>query len=150
MGLLEHIRSKERATRGRYALSFAAGITLCIALIWMSTIPARLNSDTAPQKKAAESFAFDEILGSMQDQMANVIGSVAKEEIETPNLDSISFGEGAAIADDMHEEVPVADVAVPPVSPVAASTSTDSAYIYEKPEPKVILIGTTTARTSSE
>lgn len=147
MGLLEHIRSQKRETRGRYALLLAAGITMAIALIWVSTIPARMSGESVSIEKETQPFAFDDIIGDVQDQMANTIGSMKEPDpIETSNMDALSFGEDGGYVEE--EEATTAPKVEEPVT--IAATSTDSTRVYETPEPKVILIGTTTARTSSE
>lgn len=146
MGFLEHVRSKPESVRTQYALGIAGLVTGIIGVIWVTTIPAKF-SKTA-QNLESESVLFDTLgnaVGDIENQVANVIETSVENviEVDTKNLDSLVEDDFAPMLP--HEdtsETYTPDEVKAKALPLTATTSNEQ--VYTTPQPKVILIGTTT------
>jgi hypothetical protein len=124
-------------TSKHYALGTAALVTSVIGLVWLTTVPARFSN----MSLKAEAPDIANIV-DVQEQVANLIQNVPKEEPVTSNLDALAE---IAEAQDAIETEGLYDLEK---DDVADSTSTDvHVRVYDTPEPKMILIGTTTKHT---
>ena len=68
MSFLQNLDAKSSATKGRYAFAFAAAITGAIAIVWISTIPARFAQVSPMGKQDPNGFVND-----TKTQLGNVV-----------------------------------------------------------------------------
>lgn len=131
MDFLERIRSKSPQSRAWYTTLFAGGLTGLVALVWLTTLPSQFKETAIQLKAERPTSVLSDVLSDTKAQMANTVESIQpdpKEEVvERQNMEALS------------DPDPIA---------VPVSTTTPPVETLKAPEPKVILIGTTTARSS--
>lgn len=153
MSVFEYIRSRSPETRAKYPLAIASVATLLIGAVWVTTLPAKFSSATHKDSVTTEK-TLAEIIDTTKDQVANAVGStIEAEPIDTSNLGSLDVHtvETVPVSDDSPiSETKVAGTSSTAILPesTAQATSTDEVHVYTTPEPKIILIGTTTVSKS--
>jgi hypothetical protein len=136
----ERIRRNNNSTKAQYALITASLVTGVIALIWVSTLPARFqNASVDSDSKSNEvttqqTDTIDSFIQDAKSQLGNIVEGVKSQEE--------SIGDGSAL-DSLGDEAVVEDVG-----------STEEDVVVEEfpapevPKTKMILIGTTTEKTA--
>lgn len=153
MSLLRRIQEKDSGAKARYAFAGATIVTGLIALVWASTLPARFSGVVSLDGEDAEALdAFEEStqeIGSAvtntKSQLGNLIQGVREEsqqmkEEENTTYDTIVNDEvtpSETVIENEHE--PVVQEPVP-------VEKKEEEVILPTPEPRVILIGTTTSQ----
>jgi len=156
MSFLDYVRSKPPHTRKLYALGIAILTTGLVALIWITTV--KINFSNLDIGTNGESFTvFKDLLSDTQNQFANVIDAVDStvepeyvENSRTFNLNSLSMDsdwsdgreEESFIEGEGDEETTELDTDEESVRDEFVFDS----GVMTKPEPAIILIGTTTSR----
>lgn len=134
MDFLTRIRSKSPFVRTQYALGTASVVTGIIAVIWISTVPARMAHVREFAASSTEAFS----------QNANVVQpTIATSTGETNALDSLGTYSDDSTTTTELEITPEAATASPTEAtppPIVATPSTTA------PAPKVIQIGTTSKK----
>ncbi len=151
MSFLEHIRTKPPQIRKQYAFGVAMTVTSLVGVVWMTTLPAQF-SQTAQnlEDEVSTLTTLGESMGDVTKQIANVIGSDIEDvaQIPTTNMDAINIESVQA-----PYAVGVRDISLE----MQTSSTTEERQVlppqgdvrvYTTPEPKVILIGTTTKNIS--
>ena len=140
VNFLKNLQSKSSTTKAQYAFGIASGITMVIAIVWVSTLPAqfaRLSPEEGMNDESMDDVT--DFLADTKNQVGNVIDATdMPESIETNNLDALN----------MYEPVPENREEVQP-EPVVEEEIQDEPVMQEevpKTSPKVILIGTTTSQ----
>lgn len=169
MSLLEHIRTKPKEERTRYAFLVASIVTGIIAMVWITTIPARFTThvQTLTQKqenkeKKDTSSGEPSVFDSFKDQFANTIAS-QKNEVDETTGDGVQSGSNNASSDSALTNLapsPSLSTSSPATTtdssintevvstqPITATTST-AETVVTPPPPRIILIGTTTFQKS--
>jgi cytoskeletal protein RodZ len=166
MSFFSKLQSKSSATKTRFALAVASGATGILAIIWLSTLPARF-AETTPQVSNESDTGLQDFFSETKNQLGNVLDSVKSVDgetspQETSNLNSLNMNSDTNTAAPATPSEPVSNVGIDntaaepapaPASPPAASTSAPEQKPAEnEPKnetppspPKVILIGTTTS-----
>jgi hypothetical protein len=177
MKILEHIQNKDSASKSRFSLMVAGVITGVIALVWVTTLPARIGEKISLDSKSeSEKVAETEEkkdFGSIVGEAKNQLGSLMqwKEQLDNksaPSSDTAlgSLSEGGSTASTSTElnQIQASSTAVANAASTTVTTPPtppETAYVPEAtttpvtqeppvvaPPPKVILIGTTTAQKS--
>jgi|GEM_PF-2324357 len=94
MSFWEHLESKSSSVKSQYAFGVASVITILIALVWVSALPARFaqkgsSEDTAEQ----ETKGFSELFSDTKNQLGNIVQSTKKSDepkVETASLDALN------------------------------------------------------------
>ncbi len=175
MRILEHIQTRDRQKKSHYSVVIAGGITGIIALVWITTLPARLGetislNDTSEgfeqptqvtEKKGIGSFFSD-----TRSQLGNIFQSnkEAMQEAKQTLKENSSFDElspqkqQASITNSVSDETltsgeanatsrdPLTSTSSESVSPSSTTTPTPSSTGVDVP--RIILIGTTTNHSS--
>ncbi len=163
MSFWRYLQSQSQSIKAYYALCIASVSTGLIAIVWISTIPARF-AEISPKEESVnteESQSFTELFDTTKGQLGNVIDGVKEiqnlEEvvnIETQNMDNLS-------RDEISNETPSqisngSSGVITPKSPTpVVIKSKPSVVLIEerksvpKEEPRVIIIGTTTNQSSN-
>lgn len=155
MGFLSRIQEKNSDTKTWYAFFGATVVTGLIALVWVSTLPARFSGGISLDAKDTEALdMLDEsteeigsVVSDTKSQLGNLIQGMREESQQ------IMEGENTALDTMVTDEVAVPGMATESESVPFAP---EPAPIVEKeeeaplptPEPRVILIGTTTSQKS--
>ena len=121
---IEHVRTKPKAVRNQYAFFGAAIITLCIVLVWAVSLPARFASFDAEEKETTG--AFSQFFNDAKSNLGVVFQAVQEPEDTT-----------VATATEEVSNVVIPDLSEETIEEVNA------------PEPREILIGTTSRETAS-
>ncbi len=140
MSFLKNLQSKSPNTKAQYAFGIASGVTLVIAIVWVTTLPAQFAKLSSEEESADESAdGITDFLSDTKDQLGNVIDATdIPTSIETNNLDAL----------DMYEPVPENQEETY-TEPIVEEQKQDEPMKQEeatKTAPKVILIGTTTSQ----
>lgn len=175
MEILEHIHTKDRQKRAQLAVVVAGSITGVIALIWVSTLPARLgetialditeDADSEPASEVVKEKGFGDIFSDTKSQLGNIFQSNkealqnAKQEIEKDSsLEQLSVQGQEASVIESTDEVPVSldtestFITTPPdptttaYAPLSTTTTEGEPIPQIAPAPRIILIGTTTSQ----
>lgn len=157
MGLIRYIRNQKPDVRAKYAFFLAVGITGAIGLVWVTTLPAQFEATTFTFDVMPETSEFNALVDDAKMQAANTIGSFEPAQESTfeasnlGNLNTVTDGTsveegGSEDGSAFSEEGVTADDA----EVALAATTTTKSEVYTRPEPKVILIGTTTLRTTEQ
>ncbi len=151
MGFLEHVRSNPESVRTQYALGIAGLVTGIIGIIWVTTIPAKFSKTAQNLESETALFhTLGDAVGDIENQVANVIESSSERlaEVDTANLDSLHKDDFAPIlpSEDVSVTHIVSDVVTS--TPLSVYATTSDIHVYTTPQPKVILIGTTTKNIS--
>ena len=143
MSFWYHIESKSSSVKSRYAFGVAGAVTMLIAVVWVSTLPARFAQKDIPEiTKGEDTKGFSQLLSDTKNQLGNIIEGTKKTEVpqvETENMDALG-------------DAPVSEVEGtfqdPTKSPEVTNTAgmEDDTLVTETPKEKarVILIGTST------
>lgn len=162
MNLWEHLESKSSAIKAQYAFGVASVVTILIAVVWMSTLPAHFSQKFAPEvEKKEDSKGFSEILSDTKNQLGNIIEGTKKTDVpqvETSNMNALNgdlLPDESDVASGSTETLQI-DSATPEVSTPSVRTLVEneasvqiesaSVEITTQASPRVILIGTTTNR----
>lgn len=173
MGILEYIHSTNKQKRAQFSVLVAGGITGVIALIWISTIPARmgdsialnnLDADTEPSPEEVEKKDIGSAISDTKSQLGSLFESNKKAlqdiknefEEDTPGEQGTTQNQEASVIEG------VADVSTAPTAMNSVTVSSDQGTGGNNSEsttsplsdpiphvdttPRVILIGTTTSR----
>lgn len=134
----ERIRRNNNSTKAQYALITASVVTGVIALVWVSTLPARfqtisIDSDVndAPEQEAND---IDSFIQDAKSQLGNIVEGVKTQEESIDDASALgSLGDETIVEDagNTEEDVAVEEFPAPEVS-----------------KTKMILIGTTTEKTA--
>ncbi len=126
--LLDGLREKPRHVRQRFAFMFALTLTLLVGGVWTLTLPARFLATEAPETQASAVAPFASLWGTMKDQFGAmkqqataIVASTTASSTSTTTPESKTFDAMTLV-----------------------STSTPPA-----PRPQPILIGTTSASSST-
>ncbi len=161
MDFLERIQSKPSNVKTQYAFGVASAITVIIAIVWMSTIPARFSEVSLKQTDSKEEKAnLGDLVNDTKNQLGNVIGSVenlSDTPSEPTNMDAINMeapatqeivpsaigGGGEIVQRAVPTTTPVQEN-IPPPTPT--TTEVTAPVVEDTPQnpPRVILIGTST------
>jgi hypothetical protein len=161
------MKQKPKEVRAMYAFWFAAVVTGMLALIWIVTIPAKLDRiANAENEEAQPTGNFSNVMQSLRANVSDAVESfqTVKEEIAaTPTDTNVSnpapldfttfFEESDSESGEL--VVPIDQFAstteVEPVNEESMVSATSSFEVAPEVarEPRQILIGTTSARTSS-
>ena len=94
MRFWEHLESKSSSVKSQYAFGVASVITILIALVWVSTLPARFAqkgpSEVTTEK---ETKGFSELFSDTKNQLGNIVQSTKKSDepkVETASLDALN------------------------------------------------------------
>lgn len=168
MSLLGRIRTKSKEERAWYSFLVASITTGIIAIVWVTTIPARFTPHvltlTEKQEKEDTPSGVSSIFDSVKNQFANTIASQKKEvdttageevqlESEGDNVSSDSALSNLALSPSLSTSSP-ATTTDPSINTEVVSTqhitATTSAVetVVTPPPPRIILIGTTTFQKS--
>jgi hypothetical protein len=167
MSFLERIRQKPSHTKTQYALLVAGGATLLVALVWMSTLPARLDSigaltldESNPKSPQPTESAnpLTNFLDETKTQFGTAVGGVM-DTVETPEFTTDvgvagtalrNLGSGEANIEQTNSsttEVQIPTIASPEDDPKEATTL--GGYVKTASttnDRRVILIATTTSQ----
>lgn len=171
MSLLGRIRTKPKEERAWYSFLVASIMTGIIAMVWMTTIPARFTTHVLtltqkqekPDKKDTPS-GVSSIFDSVKDQFANTVAS-QKKEVDTTAGEEVQAGSGG---DNVSSDSALTNLASSPsLSTSSPATTTDTSIntevvstqhitattsavetVVTPPPPRIILIGTTTFQKS--
>ncbi len=175
MRILEHIQTRDRQKKSHYSVAIAGGITGIIALVWITTLPARLGekislSDTSEGFEQSTQTTEEKGIGSFFSDTKSQLGSIfqsnkkamqeAKQTLkENSSFDDLSpQDQQASVIDRVPDEtltsgetnatssVPLNSTSSENVSPSSTTTPTPSATSVDVP--RIILIGTTTSHSS--
>lgn len=160
-----NVQSKSSAVKAQYAFGIAGVITGLMAIVWISTIPARFTG-VAPQEELTtdgNAQNFQQLFNNSKDQLGNVIESIETlpSQLEdsaasTENLNALDRGVSAD--PETLDSVDIesfknrnASIAQPTVVPVTEVKEPKVILIEEIKNistdvPRMILIGTTTAQ----
>ncbi len=158
MDFLERIQSKSSSVKTRYAFLGAGFVTVAIALVWMSTIPARfaqvsLNTEVKDEKAPS----LGELVNNTKNQLGNVIDSVDgidETNTEPTNMDSLNMQKSFTPSETSGEAGNVQTVQIAstgtttsetPIPVLTNEQETHQVLETPKSEGRVILIGTTTS-----
>ena len=165
MDILNRIQAKDSAAKAQIALMSAGVVTGIIALIWISTLPARIGNTISLDGKNHAGEESKSGLSSIFGDAKNQLGSLsawkdqlkAAEETAAPQdsaLGALSseLQASSSIAESLPPTTPEE---IPPTSALSEVTATPSVATATPeaapsqepvPPPKVILIGTSTAQ----
>lgn len=172
MNLWDHLESKSSSVKSQYAFGVASVVTILIALVWVSTLPARF-AQKGPLEVTTEEEknGFSELFNDTKNQLGNIIQGTQKTdvpEVETKSLDALSMDTspeesnslGSSVAA-LHttgviEETSTGTSSSVEISnvgrttqvshePVVTPTTTPLVQPDVSASPRVILIGTTTS-----
>ena len=168
MSLLGRIRTKPKEERVRYSFLVASITTGIIAMVWMTTIPARFTTHaitlTHKQEKKDTPSGVSSIFDSVKDQFANTIASQEKK-VDTTASEEVHAESGG---DNVSSDSALTNLASSPsLSTSSPATTTDTSIntevvstqditattsavetVMTPPPPRIILIGTTTFQKS--
>ncbi len=166
MSLLGRIRTKPKEVRVRYSFLVASITTGIIAMVWMTTIPARftVNTLTQKQEKKDTPSGVSSIFDSIKDQFANTIESQKKLADTTAGEEKQEGSEGDNVSSDSALTNLTSSPSLSTSSPATTTdtsintevvstqhiTATTSAVetVVTPSLPRIILIGTTTFQKS--
>lgn len=139
MSLLRRIQSKPSIVKAHYAIAIAGLFTGIVAIIWVSTLPARLNNLSEGARVEKESSSIKDFFSETKTQLGAII-----EWDE--NSASAPISEPTPIEEPQHEPVSSAlsNMSMSTDTPSEASTSTPQ----KNETPRVVLIATTTREKS--
>jgi len=144
MSLWRKLQSKSSGIKAQYAFGIAGVITGFIAIIWISTVPARFAEIAPLEDMIAQEDTpdFQEIFNDSKSQLGNVIDSLEAlpnqlEEASMPtgNLDALDLGTN--VDPETLDSIDIASFKKEHATLPQASTT----QVVEPVEPKVILIG---------
>jgi hypothetical protein len=151
---LERLRGKDSSTKAQIALISALCVTGVIALVWMTTLPARFDSmalteDESIQETKNSITAVGSFLETTRSQIGNLIEGAAPEEEVVLDEDTAlgSLDNDMRLYDRYEPYESASDTEVPTESlqkEVAPKVKREP----ETPTSRVILIGTSTPRKS--
>ena len=174
MSLLGRIRTKSKEERAWYSFLIASITTGIIAIVWITTIPARFTThaltltqkqeDQEKQEKKDTPSGVSSIFDSVKDQFANTIAS-QKMEVDTTAGEKVQPGSGG---DNVTSDSALTNLASSSsLGTSSPATTTDSSIntevvstqhitattsavetVVTPPPPRIILIGTTTFQKS--
>ncbi len=164
MNILKRIQEKDPVAKAQFSLLASGVVTGLIALVWMSTLPARIGNTISLDGKEHTEEQGSKGLGSIIGEAKNQLGSLSdwkkqlEEEYSTQSdsaMDSLmnetQEENTPPPARDALSPAPTSEAVLPPVEsasiPVATTTS-EAAPPEPVPPPKMILIGTTTNQKS--
>ncbi len=118
---IEHMRTKPRAARSRFAFMVAAGVTSLIALLWVFTLPAKFSSISAVTQQV-ESDRTDDVaaLGEAVDTAKSGLQEIMNMGELMPSADPQV---GSVAGEPIQGEVSPVDPAA--LQPFSLSESTD-------------------------
>ncbi len=161
MSLLKRIQEKDPAAKAQFTLLASGVITGLIALVWITTLPARIGNTISLDGKDHTETQTEGGLGSIIGEAKNQLGSLSdwKEQLEE-QAEPVPDSAMGSLMDEVPTEniPPVLDTPSPgtttettsspvesvPVSPT--TTALDASSPEPTPPPKMILIGTTTSQ----
>lgn len=172
MRFWEHLESKSSSVKSQYAFGVASVVTILIAVVWASTLPARFAqkgpSEVTTEK---ETKGFSELFSDTKNQLGNIVQSTKKSDepkVETASLDALNtdaLSEESATLDGSlgTTESTVTTQETSTGGPPAENTIRENNVLSESPimpsnsltmssstqsnvpvPPRIILIGTTT------
>lgn len=161
MSFLKRIQEKDSAAKAQFSLLASGVVTGLIALVWVSTLPARIGNTISLDGKEHTEEQDSKGLGSIFGEAKNQLGSLAdwKKQLEEESSPQPDSAMGSLMNETQEENTPppaldtlspatTSEAVLPPVesapTPVATSTS-EAAPPEPVPLPKMILIGTTTS-----
>ncbi len=155
MSLLRRIQEKNSDAKTWYALVGATVVTGLIALVWVSTLPARFSGVVSLDAKDTEALDMLEesteeigsVVSDTKSQLGNLIQGMREESQQL--MEEENAARDTSVADEItqpttateRERVPVVEETVPAVEEKEET-------VLPTPEPRVILIGTTTSQKS--
>lgn len=169
MGIFRHVLEKDSAAKMQFSLLVSGVVTGLIALVWVSTLPARIGDTISlgkqEQEQSLEENANKESgggLGSLIGETKNQLGSLMewKEKLEKETSPESDSAEGS-ILDEVPtentsslalESLSVATTSEATSTPIesapslATTTLTEVVPVEPAPPPKIILIGTSTSQ----
>lgn len=102
MDFLSGLQSKSSQVKTTYAFVFSGVITGIIALVWVSTIPARFSD--VPQKEETHRGMFSVLSGKVKTQLAAVVGTEPESpEVHIPSIAELPT-EAEVLAETINEE----------------------------------------------
>ncbi len=164
VNFLKYIQSQSPDIKAYYTLGISGMVTGFIAIIWISTLPARFAEITPNEKQVNEnSTGFAELIDDTKDQLGTVVEGVNKlknidptANIETSNMDNLSMdamangevGNGPSKSSAEDFDGP-SSPETPPANSVEGKPKTiliETKKDMIQATPKVVLIGTTTTQ----
>ena len=128
---LDHLRTKPKPLRQRYAFSFALLFTALIGSVWAFTLPARFAVEENSDVAAAGSAPFAGLWQQFKDQVSAVRTTpAATEPVATATPSTATTTQIDAVD-------------------LISTTTSDGTRVALQPAPKPVLIGTTTSATVS-
>lgn len=162
MSILKRIQEKDPIAKAQFSLLASGVVTGLIALVWVTTLPARIGNSISLDGKDYTKEQTEGGLGSIIGEAKNQLGSLAdwKEQLEEqsePNPDSAM---GSLMDEVPQEDTPplasdsllvgtTTETVSPPMelAPTPTATATPAVAPTEPvPPPKMILIGTSTSQ----
>lgn len=129
---LTRLRKKPKGMRNQYAFFGAAGITLCITVVWLAAAPLSFNAPDVSATKNNSSGAFSQFWNNVSTQIATVWKS------------NVVFPE--SLEDNKSEEVPTLNIDAPkPINPAVVVPKLDSSTILKSKPARTVLIGTSSS-----
>jgi len=156
MDSLKRLQNKPSKAKGHYVFFVALFLTLVIAFVWSTTLPARFskvgpegNSDTEDEQHD-ETKTFTEILDNAKTQVGAIADWETEDdeegvEIDTNNLDSLNIFDDSTAEDSIenepetiHESVPFQEEQSLPEKDVITETEVEDDPVED--EPRTVLI----------
>ena len=132
---IDRIRRKPKAVRNRYAFLISATITSLIALVWLASMWAKFNNQTAPTAENSGPSPFSELkdkFGDVKDLFDESFSSASDDGSVATGSDTLSQIIEEMAADDYDSQGSIAEVGVigaespPEVSGATTSTADGS------------------------
>jgi hypothetical protein len=159
MNFLTHIRSKPNDVKTRYTFAIAGIVTGLIAIVWATTLPARIaeiNSKNTAPNEAPKTDSVVDFLSETNDQLGSVADSQNTENTGAERGDAVMTSSLGALRMDTATQT-VSSTSVQGNNHIASTTVTQ---VQQNPPPqttevnptttpserRVILIGTTTSQ----
>ncbi len=155
MSILKRIQEKDPTAKAQFTLLASGVITGLIALVWMTTLPARIGNTISLDGKDHPEEQNEGGLGSIIGEAKNQLGSLSewKEQLDEQVEPAPDTALGSLMDEVPTETTPSSAVEVPPVSTTTPSVSVETPVATTTPDvvpevpappPKMILIGTST------
>ena len=169
MGILRNVHEKDSAAKMQFSLLVSGVVTGLIALVWVSTLPARIGNTISlgkqEQEQALKESANRESeggLGSLIGETKNQLGSLMEWK---KKLENETAPEPDSAMNSFMDEIPTENTAptvlesfsttttseatstpTEPAPPLATTTPIEVVPVEPAPPPKIILIGTSTSQ----
>ncbi|QQR65385.1 hypothetical protein IPH92_02290 [Candidatus Kaiserbacteria bacterium] len=165
MGIFKRVQEKDPIAKTQFSLLAAGVMTGLIALVWVSTLPARIGDTISVDKQQRANEESEESeggLNSLIGETKNQLGSLMewKEKLESETspesdpaedsiLDEVPTENTSSLALESLSVATTSEATSTPIESaplLATSTPIEVVPVEPAPPPKIILIGTTTSQ----